>query len=117
MVDLGLHGYDWNLDTGAPPEKRDFMGTLRLAQNRGVRIHWDKESGNSNFSYVADDGSYHEVWFLDAVSVWGQYLAILQKHAYGASFRLTQDEDASIWRFVPGDPEAFDPRGLSATWE
>lgn len=88
LIALGLHGYDWNMSTGTPPEKRDFQGTMRLAGNKNVHIQWDPNSENNSFLYIADDGSYHEVWFLDAISMWNQYAVIHQKHIYGTSLHL-----------------------------
>jgi len=97
---MGSYGYDWNINTGTSPERRGFDRTLRLAENTKADIKWDKESWNNTFSYRADDGSDHEVWFLDAVSAWNQYFTAQQKKFRGVSLAHLGNEDPSVWKFV-----------------
>lgn len=105
---MGLYGYDWNLNTGALPEQRDFHKTLRLAGNIQTVITWDKDSLNNTFSYTANDGSNHEVWFLDAVSAWDQYLLAKQKKFHGTSLSYDPNEDTSVWKFFhPGSLDSI----------
>lgn len=87
---------------------------MHLVENTKAKIQWDMKSKNSNFSYMADDGSYHEVWFLDAVSVWNQYIFLEQKQVHGISLAFMGNEDSSIWKFIhTGALSTFDPRALS----
>lgn len=113
IIALGLHGYDWNLNTSASPERRNFTGTMHLVENTSTQIKWDPGSRNNNFAYRADDGSYHEVWFLDAVSAWNQYLLVSKKQVHGVSFPWIDTVDRSFWTFFgSGSGAFFDPMKL-----
>ena len=62
---------------------------MELADHASVQIQWDARSGNNAFYYVDDDGTYHAVWFLDAVTLWNQYLLVSQMKFAGMSFDWT----------------------------
>lgn len=114
IVEVGSHGYDWNITSGASPEKRSFTSTMHLAKSTQAEIKWDKTSWNSSFSYKANDGSEHEIWFLDGISAWNQHLAIKQKKFYGMSLSHIGNEDTSVWKFISsGSLDSFNPSTLA----
>ena len=104
LVALWQYSYDWNITTESLPEPRDFEKTIQLAKNINASIKFDEKSWNYNFIYKASDESYHEVWFLDAISTWNQYLSVKQKNLYGISLWQIWNEDKSMWNFIPKKP-------------
>jgi cellulose synthase/poly-beta-1,6-N-acetylglucosamine synthase-like glycosyltransferase/spore germination protein YaaH len=97
VVMFGLHSYDWNLNMRTPPERKNFLSAMRLVENSTSTAAWDRASGNGTFHYLAQDGSYHEVWFLDIASVWNQYLSLRGRQPLGISWEWTGEEDPEIW--------------------
>lgn len=114
IMALGTYGVDWDMSGGGRPKTMGFHTTMRLAQERGSDIGWDKSSLNHTFWYQSRDGGKHEVWLLDGTAVWNQYRDVRQKKLSGISLVHTGDEDASVWGFIsPGSLDSFEPKSLA----
>lgn len=114
IVAIGGYGYDWDLTAGSTPHSLGFNDVMLLADKIGAVIETDTASRNSHFSYIESDGDQHQVWFLDAVSAWNQFLIMQQMHVAGISLWRLGLEDSGFWRFVSSDPpESFDVSQLS----
>ena len=114
IVGLGSYGYDW---TAGEPEARSltFGEAMALAAKADVRVETDKAADNSFFCYTDRRGRAHEVWLLDAVAVWNQYLFARQNKVRGVALWRTGPEDSTIWSFYGNNSIAeFDPETLDA---
>lgn len=50
-----------------------FDKAMLLASKHRSRVQMDPDTKNNSFIYRSNDGSSHEVWFSDSVTMWNQY--------------------------------------------
>lgn len=101
IVAIGSYAYDWT-DMGdgtinATP--RTVEEAWRIARESSAQIQFDPVSGNAHFSYY-QDGHNHEVWLLDAVSVWNQLRSIDDSNVWGVALWRLGSEDPGVWRDI-----------------
>ncbi|MGN6516861.1 MAG: polysaccharide deacetylase family protein [Rhizomicrobium sp.] len=100
IIALGSYAYDWN---GGDVDSLAFEEAVIAAHDSDAQIVFDDATNNPHFSYVEDDGTKHDVWFLDAVTAYNQiHAADIYQPAGYAVWRLGS-EDPSIW-YVMGKP-------------
>ncbi|MBQ8248342.1 MAG: hypothetical protein IJY93_00465 [Clostridia bacterium] len=72
-IDLGIpnYGYDWQLPwvEGTPARSLGNIAAQELAIERGAMIMYSETDQTPFFSYTAEDGTSHVVWFEDARSI------------------------------------------------
>jgi peptidoglycan-N-acetylglucosamine deacetylase len=100
IVALGAYGYDWNVSSKRQANVIGFSDAMFLASEMGAEIETDKMSVNSTFSYKDDTNARHEVWFLDGVTAWNQFLVAKQNHVLGISVWRLGLEEPVIWDFL-----------------
>ncbi len=95
IIGIGNYGYDWH---GADyAESLNFQDAVLAARDSEADIDFDDATGNAHFSYIENDKSHHEVWFLDAVTAFNQiHAADIYKPAGYALWRIGS-EDPSVW--------------------
>ena len=115
IVGVGAYAYDWT-EGGGEAEALGFDEALALADRHDARIEADGDDVNSHFRYVDEERHSHEVWMLDALSAWNQYLFARRAGVRGAALWRTGLEEPQFWSFF-GAPNAadFDPRALART--
>ena len=114
IVALGAYGYDWNLTHKQEARSMGFLEVMRLARQVGAHIQIQEPSLNATFSYSDSQGDKHEVWFLDAVSAWDEFLELRRTHCCGVSLWRLGNEDQGLWTFLNSpDSDQFDPATLS----
>ncbi|MBN9544021.1 MAG: glycosyltransferase [Alphaproteobacteria bacterium] len=92
IVAIGSYAYDWvNRGRANVLGFRDAMGAARDA---GVTVQFDPATNNPHFAYREGDGTVHDVWFLDAATVFNQIHAA--DHYRPAGYAL--------WRLGSEDP-------------
>ena len=112
---LGAYGYDWNVTSKGLADAVGFNEVMELARSHGARVETDKDSVNSTFSYRDAAGAQHQVWFLDAISAWNQYLSARQYKYGGVSLWRLGMEEPALWDFFSADSTgSFDPARLKA---
>ncbi|HEY8948549.1 MAG TPA: polysaccharide deacetylase family protein [Rhizomicrobium sp.] len=100
IVALGSYAYDWN---GDDVNSLAFEEAVIAAHDSDAQVQFDDATNNPHFSYVEDDGTKHDVWFLDAVTAYNQiHAADIYQPAGYAVWRLGS-EDPSVW-YVMGRP-------------
>lgn len=98
IVGLGAFGFDWG--GGGFPRYLDHAQAVRLARDRGVAVRWDDRARVPFFTYTADDGTSHTVYFENARS-WGEKLNLVQRHGVrGVAIWRLGMEDAAAWRQI-----------------
>ena len=94
ILALGGYGYDWN---GSDVDTLTFQDAVIAANDSGASVSFDGATNNPHFSYVEDDGTKHDVWFLDGATAYNQiHAADIYQPAGYAMWRLGS-EDPSVW--------------------
>jgi cellulose synthase/poly-beta-1,6-N-acetylglucosamine synthase-like glycosyltransferase/peptidoglycan/xylan/chitin deacetylase (PgdA/CDA1 family)/spore germination protein YaaH len=113
IVGMGAYGYDWRAGS-RNANALSFSDAMLLAAQNGAEIEAAADSVNSHFKYQDDEGAAHEVWLLDAVSCWNQYLTACQGRARGVALWRCGLEEPAIWKFYGRDASAdFRPQRLA----
>jgi cellulose synthase/poly-beta-1,6-N-acetylglucosamine synthase-like glycosyltransferase/spore germination protein YaaH/peptidoglycan/xylan/chitin deacetylase (PgdA/CDA1 family) len=106
IMALGAYGYDWTLNkagkavSGAPAT---FHEAIRNAQDAGATIDMDDDALNPTYNYVDDNGDNHEVWFLDATTLFNQVKVTDEWKPRGYGLWRMGMEDPGVWS-VLGKP-------------
>ena len=95
IVAIGSYGYDWS--HGQNAEALTFQDAMDRASDAQADIAFDPDTQNPNFSYSEDDGSTHQVWFLDGVTAYNQIHAADDYKPYGYALWRLGSEDPSVW--------------------
>jgi cellulose synthase/poly-beta-1,6-N-acetylglucosamine synthase-like glycosyltransferase/peptidoglycan/xylan/chitin deacetylase (PgdA/CDA1 family)/spore germination protein YaaH len=113
IVALGNYAYDWMPKT--PAVERTFEEAVLTAKESEGAIHVDPASLNPMFTYADDDDKVHQVWMLDATTVFDQLAIVRTLGATGAALWRLGSEDPAIWTFfgrnVPLDAQAASALG------
>ncbi|MCS6875158.1 MAG: glycosyltransferase [Pyrinomonadaceae bacterium] len=111
IVCIGNYGYDWS-DKETEAKELSFQETVLSARDSDAALEFDSETRNPHFEFEEEDGSYHRVWFLDAVTAFNQMkLASRFKPAGFAIWRLGS-EDPSLWKIIDSDISELNPENL-----
>jgi peptidoglycan/xylan/chitin deacetylase (PgdA/CDA1 family)/spore germination protein YaaH/GT2 family glycosyltransferase len=100
---LGIYGYDWTGEGGAPVS---FVEAAAAAKEARTPLKWDPASGTAT-ARLADEEGAHEVWLLDGASLWNQ-LAVARDSGIStvALWRLG-GEDPGVWAALAGHAEGL----------
>src|SRR5438477_586232 len=115
IVAIGNYGYEWGNKPVECPE-----GTHSNVCNLSVQDAWirsaesetpidlDSDSLNPHFAYDEDDGTTHQIWFLDAVTALNQMRAARNLGIRTFALWRLGSEDRSLWE-IWDKPRASDP--------
>jgi cellulose synthase/poly-beta-1,6-N-acetylglucosamine synthase-like glycosyltransferase/peptidoglycan/xylan/chitin deacetylase (PgdA/CDA1 family)/spore germination protein YaaH len=95
VMALGAYGLDWTKGGHADPV--DFHEATLNAHDSGVDIDYDSDSLNPTYSYAEEDGTEHEVWFLDAVTFYNQMHVADAWRPRGYAVWRMGSEDPGVW--------------------
>ena len=95
IVAIGSYGYDWA--KGRTAEALTFQDAMDRASDAQADIGFDPDSQNPHYSYSDDDGTAHQVWFLDGVTAYNQIHAADDYKPYGYALWRLGSEDPSAW--------------------
>jgi len=94
IVTLGSWAYDW-ADKN-PAQNLSFENAMAVARDNGATVLFDPATNNPRFSYTENDGTHHEVWFLDGVTAFNQIHAADPYRPAGYALWKLGFEDPSI---------------------
>ncbi|MFM9827301.1 MAG: glycosyltransferase [Sphingomonas sp.] len=101
IVAIGSYGYDWHDHTA---DAMTVEEAWLAAHDSGAQIMFDKASGNAGFGYESNgDGNgdhaaaHHDVWMLDAASVWNQLRAVRTEGVQAVALWRLGSEDPGVW--------------------
>ncbi|HUO21333.1 MAG TPA: polysaccharide deacetylase family protein [Caulobacteraceae bacterium] len=119
IVALGAYGYDWPKEKGAKTfdaaDPLTFNEAMVRANDSGVDIDFDSDALNSHFAYTdEDDGEQHQVWFLDAASLYNQIKVTDPWRPRGYGLWRLGAEDPGIWSLLGRGYGRGDTSGLAA---
>ncbi|MEI6603467.1 MAG: polysaccharide deacetylase family protein [Clostridia bacterium] len=114
IIACGQYAYDWNIDSKKPAMSMGFDEAMILAADVGADVETDIKSVNYHFSYRDANDDRHQVWMLDAVTLWNEVLMAKQLNAAGVAFWRIGLEDPSIWDYYAmPDISNFEPSTLA----
>ncbi|HEX3429938.1 MAG TPA: glycosyltransferase [Rhizomicrobium sp.] len=109
IIGVGNYGYNWSEGTAEPISFQDAVIAARDSQ---ARIAFDDQTNNPHFSYLEDDQSKHDVWFLDGVTAYNEIHAADPYQPAGYAMWKLGSEDPSIWSVLGRNYGASAPEGL-----
>lgn len=110
IIGIGNYGYDWS--EGHPGDAMTFEDAAVAARDSQAQIVFDDETNNPHFSYMEDDNTKHDVWFLDAVTVYNQVHAADVYEPAGYALWKLGSEDPSTWSVLGRGYNASSPQAL-----
>ncbi|MFA5902246.1 MAG: glycosyl hydrolase family 18 protein, partial [Hyphomicrobium sp.] len=111
IIALGNYAYDWSGGHGALD--MTFQESMLSSKESEAPIAFDAHALNPHFEYREDDGSIHDVWFLDAVTAQNQIRAADVFRPKGYALWRLGSEDPSIWSVFGRDYDAPIPEALT----
>ena len=119
IVALGNYGYDWPKDKDAKvyeaADPLTFNEAMERANDAEVQIDYDSDALNSHFAYSdEEDGQQHEVWFLDAASLYNQMKVIDAWRPRGYGLWRLGAEDPGVWSLFGRGYSREDVAGLAS---
>jgi cellulose synthase/poly-beta-1,6-N-acetylglucosamine synthase-like glycosyltransferase/peptidoglycan/xylan/chitin deacetylase (PgdA/CDA1 family) len=109
IVSIGAYGYDWN---GGHADPLTFEDAVAAAHDSEATVDFDDATNNPHFSYVEDDHTLHDVWFLDAVTAYNQIHASDIYRPAGYALWQIGSEDPSVWDVLARNYGEGVPQGL-----
>jgi cellulose synthase/poly-beta-1,6-N-acetylglucosamine synthase-like glycosyltransferase/peptidoglycan/xylan/chitin deacetylase (PgdA/CDA1 family)/spore germination protein YaaH len=107
VIGLGAYAYDWRKDTGTV-EQVGFTDAMARAAVAGVEpvkgIDCVDDSPDFNYLGGPEGGVEHELWFLDAVTMFNQRRFIAPYHTGGIGIQRLGQEDPAVWDVLKMDP-------------
>jgi spore germination protein YaaH/peptidoglycan/xylan/chitin deacetylase (PgdA/CDA1 family)/GT2 family glycosyltransferase len=103
ILALGAYGYDWTLKPNgkmASGAAATFHEAMRNAQDSGATIRMDDNALNPTYAYTDDNGDNHEVWFLDAVTLFNQIKVSDPWRPRGYGLWRMGMEDPGVWNLL-----------------
>jgi peptidoglycan-N-acetylglucosamine deacetylase len=100
IVAFGAYGYDWSQADAGGQSSADpdtFHEAIQAAHDSDVDITYDDNALNPHFAYVEDDGTKHNVWFLDATTTFNQVKVTDPWHVRGYGLWRLGSEDPGVW--------------------
>jgi cellulose synthase/poly-beta-1,6-N-acetylglucosamine synthase-like glycosyltransferase/peptidoglycan/xylan/chitin deacetylase (PgdA/CDA1 family) len=110
IIGIGNYGYDWHGNAYA--DSLNFQDAVLAARDSEADIDFDDATGNAHFSYIENDKSRHEVWFLDAVTAFNQIHAADTYRPAGYGLWKIGSEDPSVWPVMGQAYDAPAPNSL-----
>ncbi len=101
IIGLGNYGYDWA--AGQPAVNLTYEEAILSARDSQADISLEPTSLNPYFSYDDEVGVHHDVWFLDATSVYNEIIMAKNIKPFGFSVWRLGSEDPSIWPLLEQD--------------
>ena len=94
IIAIGGYGYDFN---GDDVDSVSYEEAVIDAHDSGAEIVFDDATNNPHFSYIEDDDTEHDIWFLDGVTAYNEI------HAADPY----QPAGYALWRLGSEDPSVF----------
>ena len=104
IIALGAYGYDWTIGTTTPATSLKYDEVMTLAANADAQPELNSDSGlNMYFSYTDDSNKNHQVWFLNGVTAWNEYLKVKSSQVAGVALWRLGTEDKNYWNIFKAD--------------
>jgi cellulose synthase/poly-beta-1,6-N-acetylglucosamine synthase-like glycosyltransferase/peptidoglycan/xylan/chitin deacetylase (PgdA/CDA1 family)/spore germination protein YaaH len=99
ILALGSYGYDWTKrgKTWDSAEAQSFHESTVIANDSGTDIDFDSDSLSPHFSYQDENGLTHQLWFMDAVTLYNQMKVSSPFKPRGYALWRLGAEDPGVW--------------------
>ena len=100
LLGVPLYGYDWPLPFRQGSTRARSLSceqAVALARQTGAEIQYDETAQAPRFTYRAEDGTAHEVWFEDAQSLQQKLLLALGQKLRGVGYWNLDRPAAQNW--------------------
>lgn len=108
IIGVGAYAYDWHPNDAADP--LSFVDAMATAKEARAQVLWDPAVRNPHFSY-SDELGVHEVWMLDAATLWNQRQIVEQHGVAAVALWRLGGEDPGTWEALARQQEAAAARG------
>ncbi|MBU4435730.1 MAG: glycosyltransferase [Alphaproteobacteria bacterium] len=115
ILALGAYGYDWTMKPDGKVSSgaaATFHEAMRNAQDAGATIRMDDAALNPTYDYTDDNGDKHQVWFLDAVTLFNQIKVTDPWRPRGYGLWRMGTEDPGVWSLLGKPYGKADPASL-----
>ncbi|WP_297695067.1 glycosyltransferase [Phenylobacterium sp.] len=115
VLALGAYGYDWTLPHGkqkGSAAAMTFDEATQAAHDSGAQPVMDDTELNPHFAYKDDSGLDHQVWFLDASTMFNQIRVADAFRPMGYAFWKMGGEDSLDWKLLRHGYGAASAQGL-----
>lgn len=97
VVLLGNYAYDWDTQDHRPADALSIQDAIALAADTEATTAFDAQSMNPTFTYQDDDNHTHQVWMLDAATVYDELVESSTAGLTKVGFWRMGMEDPGIW--------------------
>ncbi len=108
VIAMGNYAYDWRKDNRSvvPLGFTDVMARAAQAEVNPSLV--DSSADSPHFNYSQDDkqSQEHEVWFLDAITLFNQRRLSAPYHPGGVGLYRLGEEDPAVWSLLSLDADA-----------
>ncbi|MEI7572810.1 MAG: glycosyltransferase [Phenylobacterium sp.] len=116
VLALGAYGYDWALPSRGQktPEAGavTFAEATQAAYDSGAQATMDSATLNPTFGYEDETGRRHQVWFLDAPTLFNEIRVADPFRPLGYGLWRMGSEDPDIWGLLNHGWDKATPAGL-----
>jgi cellulose synthase/poly-beta-1,6-N-acetylglucosamine synthase-like glycosyltransferase/peptidoglycan/xylan/chitin deacetylase (PgdA/CDA1 family)/spore germination protein YaaH len=109
IMGLGSYGYDWKESESA--ETMTFQEATQAADDAGANIDFDQDALTPTYSFN-EDGANHEVWFLDAVTMFNEIQVTDSWRPHGYALWRLGTEDPGVWSVLGSPYDQASPDNL-----
>uniref|UniRef100_UPI0026310E16 polysaccharide deacetylase family protein n=1 Tax=Oleiagrimonas sp. TaxID=2010330 RepID=UPI0026310E16 len=110
IIAIGSYGYDWA--RGKSAQTVTFQDAMDRAADAQAGIEFDPDTQNPHYAYSEDDGTEHQVWFLDGATAFNEIHDADSYKPFGYALWRLGSEDPSIWSVMGRPYGSPAPEGL-----
>ncbi|PWK05194.1 glycosyl hydrolase family 18 protein [Tumebacillus permanentifrigoris] len=100
LLGLPAYGYDWNTNNAKQNKAVTLKNIPALLQKTGAVQQWSAVEQSPYFTYQADDGSTHHVWFENPESITAKTKLVPRNNLAGVAVWRMGFEDDAFWQAV-----------------
>lgn len=100
LIALGNYGYDWTLEDAGPAKSYGYNDIISIANDSGAYPELVSSTRNMGFAYQDYKNKNHEVWFLNSITAWNEWLYARGHNVLGSALWRLGTEDPLVWKFL-----------------
>ncbi|KEO82352.1 glycosyl hydrolase family 18 protein [Tumebacillus flagellatus] len=100
LLGLAAYGYDWNSANAKQNKAVALKNIPALLQKTGAAPQWNDADQSPYFTYTAEDGAVHNVWYENPQSIARKANLVSHYHLGGVAMWKMGLEDNAFWQAV-----------------
>ncbi len=109
LLGLPAYGYDWNTTTNSGNQAVTWKDIPALLSSTGATPQWNATEQSPYFTYKAQDGFSHTVWYENTDSITAKTRLVNTYHLAGVSMWRLGLEDENFWKAVQAGLQTANP--------